>query len=406
MGWFSRKSAPVSETKSELTECDSTSWAALTGLLSSSASGVTLTTELAAHFSPVNAAFSIIGETARMLPCKINKVVGEGKEPDDTHPAYALVHDMANDWQSAGQVRQQITIDAVLHGDGFGFVGKVAGKPTEILHIPRHSMVVEFDNINRPSYRIGTQNYTTDEIIHLQSPSLDGKRGLGLLQAGRDAIGLGILLERTAARLFKNNSRPGGVLSFKGTLNAPAAGRVAQSWKSAHGGDNAGGVAILDNEGTYAPIAFTSVEAQHQEQRSFAINEIARLTRVPATMLSDLSRATWSNTEQLNLQFLQTCMLPWLRGWTDAYARTLLTKEERSQYSFEFIVDDLLRADTAARATAYSQFRSMGVMTANDVRKRENLPPLAGGDELQNPFTTSGKQPANDNIQPPKESAA
>jgi phage portal protein BeeE len=98
-------------------------------------------------------------------------------------------------------------------------------------------------------------------------------------------------------------------------------------------------------------------------------------------------------------------LLPWLRSWTDAYARTLLSREERATHSFEFIVDDLLRADTAARAEAYSKFRSAGVMTANDVRRLENMPPLADGDVLQNPFTTSGRAPANDN-QPAKDNAA
>lgn len=405
MGWFTRKSPPAPEAKSELTDSDSTSWQSLVDFFTPSSTGVTVTAENAVRVPAVNAAVSLISETMRMLPCKLYRATDDGKDAETDHPAYGLVHDTANDWQSAGQIRQQITIDSLLHGDGFGFVGKAGGKPTEILHLPRHTVIVEWDDLNRPSYRIGSTTYSTDEIIHLQMPSLDGKRGLGLLQAGREAIGLAILLERSAARLFKNSARPGGVLSFKGSLNATAASRIAQSWKAAHGGDKAGGTAVLDNEGSYTPVQFTSVESQHQEQRSFAINEIARLTRVPATMLSDLSRATWSNTEQLNLQFLQTCLLPWLRSWTDAYSRTLLTKEERSTLSFEFVVDDLLRADTAARATAYSQFRSMGVMTSNDVRRLENLPPLPGGDVLQNPFTTSAAKPANDN-QPSGASAA
>jgi HK97 family phage portal protein len=212
-------------------------------------------------------------------------------------------------------------------------------------------------------------------------------------------------LERSAASLFRNNSRPGGVITVKGSLRAEAAGRLAQAWKAAHGGDKSGGVAILDNEGKYEPVAFNSVDSQQAEQRAFAVNEISRLTRVPVTMLSDLSRATWSNTEQLQLQFLQVCMLPWLREWTDAYSRVLISRDERKTLSFDFITDDLLRADTAARAEAYSKLRAAGVVTANEVRRLENLPPIDGGDVLQNPFTTSGKQPANDNTNP-KENAA
>ncbi|SEO36116.1 hypothetical protein SAMN04488103_12812, partial [Gemmobacter aquatilis] len=48
----------------------------------------------------------------------------------------------------------------------------------------------------------------------------------------------------------------------------------------------------------------------------------------------------------------------------------------------------------AARATAYSQYRAMGAMAANEVRAGLNLPPLPGGDVLENPFTTTGAAPA------------
>lgn len=401
---FSRKADTVSETKSELTDPMSQSWATLCDMFSSSATGVSVTAESAMRCAPVNAAVSIIADAVRTLPCKLYRNTDGAKDVETSHTAYVLVHDAANDWQSAGQLRALVTVDALLHGDGHAYVGKVGGKPTEMIHLPRGSVVTEWDEIGRPRYRIGQQYYATEDILHIQSPiSLDGKRGLGLLQAGRDAIGLAILLERSAASLFKNNARPGGVISVKGALRPDAASRLAQAWRAAHGGDRSGGVAVLDNEGKYVPVAFTSVDSQQAEQRAFAVNEISRLTRVPATMLSDLSRATWSNTEQLQLQFLQVCMLPWLRAWTDAYARVLLTREERVSLSFEFVTDDLLRADTAARAEAYSKLRAAGVVTANEVRRLENLPPIEGGDVLQNPFTTSAH--ANDN-QPAKDNAA
>ena len=89
------------------------------------------------------------------------------------------------------------------------------------------------------------------------------------------------------------------------------------------------------------------------------------------------------------MQFLQFTLLPWLRTWEAAYRRILLNPDERATLSIEFIVDDLLRADTATRANSYGQFRSMGAMTANEVRKRENLPALPGGDKLENPYTTT-----------------
>lgn len=407
MNWwpFNRKSDTVSETKGDLTDPDSESWQALLAGSLPSASGVAVNAETAMACPPVNCAVTLITSSIGLLPCKLYRKAGDGKEVADDHPGALLVHRDSNDWQSAGDVREQITMDALLHGDGFGFVTKVRGKPVEVLRLKRSDVTVEWLDSGEPRYKVGEKRYKPDQVIHLQAPSIDGKTGLGLLRTGRDAIGLALLMERQSAKLFRNNSKPGGLLSVKGQLKPQAARNILDMWNATNGGDNVGSVAIVDNDAEYTPAAFTSVDSQHLEQRNFAIGEIARLTRVPVTMLQELSHGTFANTEQQALQFLQLCLLPWLKAWTDAYRRTLLTKADRSEYSFEFTVDDLLRADTATRAEAYAKFRSMGAFTANDVRRLESMPALPGGDELQNPYTSTGK-PANDNQKPKEDNAA
>ncbi len=411
---FSTKSAPERqdpeladfEAKGELIEPGSESWNALIAPFGFTSNGVAVNGFSAMKVPAVNCAVRTIAETVATLPAKVFKVDGESKDADPEHAAYPLVHDDANDWHSAGKVRELVTIDAILWGDGFAFVNKTSdGKPTEVIHLKRSDVTVEWSNVGEPSYKVSNQPRRADEIIHVQAPSIDGERGLGLIQAGREAISLAILLERASTNLVKNNSRPGGILSFKGQLKPEALKRAGEAWRLAHGGTNSGGTAPLDNDAKYMPIAFNSVDSQHIEQRVFSIGEIARLTRVPVTMLQDLSKGTISNTEQQNLQFLQLCLLPWLRAWTDAYRRCLIAKDDRKQFSVEFIVDDLLRGDSTARAEAYQKYRASGVMTSNDVRKRENLPEHPEGNTLSSPFTTAGAKPANDNPKP-QEAAA
>lgn len=60
----------------------------------------------------------------------------------------------------------------------------------------------------------------------------------------------------------------------------------------------------------------------------------------------------------------------------------------------EAVADDMLAVDHVGRANAFSQYRSMGVLTANEVRATMNRPLLPGGNELQNPFTTTSAPPA------------
>ncbi|MDW5314339.1 phage portal protein [Rhizobium sp. PL01] len=88
-----------------------------------------------------------------------------------------------------------------------------------------------------------------------------------------------------------------------------------------------------------------------------------------------------------------------------AYARVLLTPEERDRFYIEFVTDDLLTTDTAARATAYGQYRSMGVMTANEVRSGLNLAPHADGESLSNPHITTTPNTRPEQLEAPQETA-
>lgn len=395
MIWPFRKSTEPPEAKS-LTDPASESWEALAGLFAGSSTGVPVNAESAMRCAPVNAAVNLLASAVGTLPVRMFRNIAAGREEVTDHPAVDLINGFANDWHSAGKIRELVTTDAILHGDGFAFVNKVGKRPAELLYLRRDKIVVEYADTGEPRYKIGGETFGPDRVIHIQNLSLDGERGLGLLRAGRDAIGLAILLERSAARLFRNGARPGGVLSFKGTLRKETVERIGASWRAAHGGDHSGGVAVLDNQGEYRPIAFTSVEAQHNEQRLYALGEIARLTGVPVTLLQDLSHGNFANTEQQSLTFLQHGLLPWLSEWTDAYSRTLLTRAERRQYSFDFDVDDLLRADTQSRASSFASLRAAGIVTGNDCRRELNLPALPDGDSLSSPYTTAG----NDNRKP------
>jgi hypothetical protein len=62
--------------------------------------------------------------------------------------------------------------------------------------------------------------------------------------------------------------------------------------------------------------------------------------------------------------------------------KQLLTPAERLRITVEFNFEGLLRADSAARASFYSQMVQNGILTRNEVRRLENLPPLPGGDDL------------------------
>ncbi|WP_108263676.1 phage portal protein [Mangrovicoccus ximenensis] len=351
--------------------------------------GQNVTSENAMRVPAVKCAVSLISETTGGLPVKLHD--RETREVEKDHPAYKLIHDEANPWTSAQVLREELTTDALLRGHGFALVIRNSlGEPLELHRLDPGAVQVETDDFTgEPTYHVqlkdGRHSYQFTDILHIKAFG-----GVAPITLGREAIGLSLAFEAHIAKLFGNGASPGGIITAPKTMSDEAKKNLKASWLDSHSGPKAGGVALLDEGMAYQQIAMTLTDAQFAENRLEQIREIARVFGVPPTMLFELTRGTWSNTEEMARQFLQVTLKPWLSEWTWAYARCLLAPEERRELYIEFNTNDLTTTDTAARATAYGQYRSMGAMTANEVRGGLNLPPRPDGEALENPYISTG----------------
>ncbi|PVE49593.1 phage portal protein [Pararhodobacter aggregans] len=359
-------------------------------------SGVTVSPTTAMRCTPVRAAVEAIAEGIGGLPLHVYRRGQDGaRDRASDHPAYALLHDQANDWSPAPQFREQLTRDALLHGNGFAHIGRDAtGTPRELIRLDPAVMIVERDQATgEPVYRlaqaVGQRALDRRDILHIAAPSLDGIKGTSPVQQCREAIALALAMERYAAALFGNGGRPSGILSFPAKLTADAASRIKASWQAATSGANTAGTAVLEEGGSFTPLAFSSTDAQFLELWQHVVTEIARVFRVPPHLIFELGRATWGNAGEMGATFLRFTLMRWIKAWEGEVRLKLLTQEERADHYAEFLVDDLLRADLAARATAYAQLIAARVLNPNEVRAMENRAPYAGGDEFLNPNTTS-----------------
>ncbi len=368
-------------------------WAEAFGV-SSVASGIRVTPKTAMTCAPVRAAVQAISEGIGQLPVHVYERADDAKERAPDHAAYKLLHDEANPWTPAALFREQITRDACLYPNGgFAHIVRVDGKPVELIRYnPEESKVtVENDN-GEPFYKVQTGKgdpiiVPREDMLHIPSPSLNGQ---GLVHEAREAIGLALVMERHAARLFGNGARPSGILSLKSATTPDALLKARTAWQAAHGGGNSGGTAVLPGDASWQALMLTSADAQFLELRKFAIDEIARVWRVPPSMLFELGRATWGNGEQQGRQFLDFCLMAWIKRWEGEVRLKLFTPDERGTYFAEFLTDDLARADLAVRMEAYAKAIAARILNPNEARAMENRAPYAGGDKFENPNTSQG----------------
>lgn len=359
--------------------------------------GPVVTPSTAMGVPAVAACVGLISGAIGSLPVKVYQEGAEGGRTEaQDHPAFTLVHDDANEWMSAGQLRAQLVTDALLYGAGFGLVRRDAdGLPFEVLRLQPTAVSIALDQLTgEPWFRVSTgrghEIHHHTDIVHVPAPcSLDGITSTAPIQRARNAISLALALEAHASRIMAKGARPSGLLTAPAVKTAQGAQNLAGSFLAQHADENAGSVAVAYGGATFAPIEFKSVDQQFMEQRAFQVTEIAKAFSVPPTLVGELAKATLSNSETMGRQFLTLTLMPWITTLRDAYRRTLIRRDDRRTYTIDFVVDGLLQADSVQRAAFYASMRANGNMTANEVRARENLPARPDGDKLESPHVAT-----------------
>lgn len=370
------------------------------------ASGQVVTAKTAVRCTPVLAAVRFISESIGSLPAIVYKRGDDGaRDRDSEHPAHSLLHGRANPWTGSSEFLQSWVLDALLYGNGYALVIRVGNKPKEIHRLPPDATTVDMTS-GEPVYRVGSGDkmavYRWQDVLHLRAPvTFDGVTGESPVTLARQAIGLAMALEEHGASLFGNAARPSGVISHPGSLGDEAYASLKSSWDSAHTGKKAGGTAILEEGATWQALTFNSVDAQFNESRTFAVNEISRAFGVSPHILFELGRATYANVETLGTEVVTFGLLPWLKRAEAAIERALLDDDE---HYVEFLLDGFLRADFTKRAEGYSKLITSRVLNPNEARAREGLPPYEGGNEFINPNVTGTAKPAGDPPPPSTES--
>jgi HK97 family phage portal protein len=222
------------------------------------------------------------------------------------------------------------------------------------------------------------------DVLHIPGLSFDGLVGMSPIAACRNAVGAGLAADEYSSKYYANGAAPMGILETPTLIKNPEF--LRQSWNEAFGGSrNAGKVAVLEQGTTFKPISLSPQDSQLLETRKFSVEEICRIFRVPPHMVQNLERATFNNTEQMSLDFVMYSLTPWIIRWEQSLSRSLLSREEKKQYSIRFNVDGLLRGDYKSRMEGYAVGINNGFMCPNDVRRLEGfdlIPAEKGGDNF------------------------
>lgn len=354
-------------------------------------SGTTVSVESATTLASYFAGLRCLSEDCGKLPFKVyERQADGGREEHPKHPAYRLLHDSPNPEMNAISFREFLTSQALGWGNGYAFVDRTPdGKPQAMWPIlARYITIARSDAGNlvyilrsHPSH--ANTIFRSDQIFHLHGLGSDGLGGYSIAHLARESIGLALAAEASGAALFGSGSMPSGVLEHPGHVGDEGAEEYLRSFHKQYGGAvNQRKLLMLGDGMKFHSLTLPGKDTQWLESRTFAVEEMARWFRVPPQKLQHTRDANRASSEQLALEYVIDGLMPWLVRWEQEANKKLLLAPDGRLFA-EHSVDGLLRGDTAARWGAYSIAHDKGLMTTNEIRRRENLPSVGSdGDEL------------------------
>ena len=347
-----------------------------------------VTPSTAQSVSAVYACVSAISETVASLPLILFRKTADGdRERASDHPLYRVLHDQANSEQTALEFRELMQANVLLRGNAFAkIVRGWDGQVRELL--PIHPDTMQVRRINGALVYDYSQDGTmhrllNHEVLHLRHRiGDDGILGVSPIAVARGTVELAMAERDHGVSTFNNGAKLLGVLKFPGVLKDTQRTAIAASWASQHAGSaNSGRTAILESGVEFQAVSINMQDAQWLESRQFSVEEIARLFRVPPTVIGDLRHGNYSNSVEMARQFVTQSLRRHLVSWEQAISAKCLTEAGRRTYFAEHAVEGLLRGDSTTRAAFYASGIASGYMLPSEARRLENLPDVPGIDE-------------------------
>lgn len=352
-----------------------------------SASGKHVTVDKALQLSTVWACVRLLSESVSTLPLKLYRRLPDGsREPAKDHPLFRLLCRTPNAEMTPQRFMLMVVASICLRGNAFVEKKMLGDRVVALVPLLPQCMRVKREDNGRLKYTYtenGVERVIPEKsLMHIRGFGLDGVCGMLPVTMGRDIFGSAMSAEEAAAKVFAQGMQASGILSGDTVLTPKQREDLRTSLAAFMGSQNAGKIMVAEAGLKYQGITMNPEAAQMLESRSFNVEEMCRWFRVPPFMVGHMDKqSSWaSSVEAQNLHFLTNSLRPLLVNIEQEITRCLIGEADAEEFFAEFAVEGLLRADSAGRAAWYNTALQNGWMSRNEVRRLENLPPIAGGD--------------------------
>lgn len=342
---------------------------------------------ISALYRAVDVISSVFGKTKWPV---YRRLGGGALEEAPTHPLTKLMNRRANPETSAIDFRKTVMAHTIIYGNGLAKVVRdPRGRPSALWQLDpdRSELWRDQDGdlwlrVEPTTDRIGIDEVEWlpyGDVIHIKNLSHNGVMGASLLAYAKESLGMTKAAELFGARFYKNDGTSGLVAEIPGNPDPEIMRENRESYERWRTGQNQHRVLALKGGVKLHSMNKNPEESQAVETRTFQVGEVSRWTGVPPHLLGELSNATFSNIENLALQFAFFTMDRWFVSWQQEIDYKCLTPREQSMYLSEINLQTIVPIDSKTQSENDARDIEAGVTSADEVRLRRGMNPRADG---------------------------
>ena len=331
-----------------------------------------ITKDQALNIPSVSACVELICTTIASLPVNLYRAKGEITELIENDNRVALLNGDTKDILNGNQLKRTLIEDYLLCGSGYAYINRVRNQVKSIHYVD--NIHVGVNKMTDPIFKevtilVNGMPYKDWEFFKLTRKSKDGITGKGIIKENNKALSVAYNTLVFEDDLLVTGGNKKGFLRSQGRLSKEAVEELKLAWNNLYK-NNTENVVILNNGLDFTEASSTSVEMQLSEHKGTNASEICKLFLVPPTILSGQA-----SDEEYN-NWIKICILPILSAFECALNKDFLLPSEKESFYFAFDTNDLQKGDIEKRFKAYELGTKNGILQIDEIRYKENLPPL------------------------------
>jgi HK97 family phage portal protein len=351
--------------------------------------GVRVSAKTALSISMVWSCIKILSESLSGLPLKLYEDKEGGRSLVTGNDRMLKLLRKPNPYMTMLNFLKFVVVNMALRGNAFALIERNRyGDPIGL--VPLDWRTVKIDTEDDLLYVVAPSEgdpylVSPENMLHFKLFSLDGVIGLSPIEHQAETMGLAKAGQQWSARFMRKGGFTGGYVIYEQFLTKAQQAQVMEKFPDVRkaDADDIGKMAILQGNPKIVPAGISQKDAQFIESQQFQEEALAGIYGVPLWLANRAGKTSimGSNLEQQLTGYITFGLKPFIDAVEDEFNDKIYRTASRF---CEFAVEGLLRADSAGRATYYGSALGgsggSGWMTINEVRVKENLPPLEGNE--------------------------